>query len=241
MRGIDVSGRGTIDYAALKAAGYDFLIARAGYGSSIKQKDKGFDTHVQGAAAVGLHVGAYWFLYARSAPEAQQNGLCFSDVCKPYAGILDMPLYIDYEDDTTRYYEQETGQKETKLLATSYITLACAQLESKGWYTGYYVNLNYLMNRLHKEPLERYALWLAVWRNENKPPLEYKPGIWQYAGDATIKESNAPVDLNIGYVDYPTAIRNHGLNGFKTSGSGHDVYGGKDIRLNKNGTWSFLD
>ena len=211
MRGIDISAGSKVDFHALKNAGYEFVIARAGWGSFAKQKDGDFHDNVMKALAAGLHVGAYWFMYFRNLPEAQQNAVAFNEVLEPYRGMIDMPVYFDYEGDTTRYYEQNSGKKETKDLATSALSIAGYQMEKYGWYTGYYCNLDYMKNRFIVDDLEHFTRWLALWSSK-KPSTPC--AIWQSAGDVKIKEAAGKVDLNECYVDFPTTIRRNGLNGF---------------------------
>ena len=72
MNGIDVSyHQGKIDWKAVRQAGIDFAILRAGYGSSAAQKDKCFDANARGALEAGLHIGAYWFSYAVTPEDAR--------------------------------------------------------------------------------------------------------------------------------------------------------------------------
>ena len=212
MKGIDISAGSGVDFHALKKAGYEFVIARAGWGSYAKQKDGDFHNNVMQAAAAGLHVGAYWFMYFRNLPEAQQNAAAFNEVLEPYRGILDMPVYLDYEGDTTRYYEQNSGAKETKDTATAALNIACSQMERYGWFTGYYCNLDYLRNHFKEGDLVQYTRWLAYW-SSRKPDVACD--IWQSAGDAKIVEARGKVDHDECYRDFPTIIRRAGLNGFK--------------------------
>lgn len=213
MRGIDISaGSGRVDFKALKKQGYEFVIARAGYGSDVKQTDLNFHNYVAEALAADLHVGAYWFIYARTMDEADENAKCFLQVVERYKGLLDMPLYIDYEYDSTRYYEQETGKKETRESATEYIRRAAEHVEKSGYYSGVYLNPDYIRNHVNLNELNHYTLWLAEW-GTSKP--SYDCGIWQRAGDTKIPEASGGVDLNECYCDFPTVIRRLGLNGFK--------------------------
>lgn len=214
MKGIDVSGNGKIDFKALKAAGYEFAIFRAGYGSTIKQTDKGFHAHVGDALSAGLHVGAYWFIYARSVAEAEVNANAFLEVIEPWKGRLDMPMYIDYEYDSTRYYQEQTGKSETIQSATNIIRAAAAVVEENGYFTGVYLNPDYIKRHVNIGDLERYTLWLAEWKTGRSSP-SYICGMWQTDGDAHIPQANSPVDLNVCYTDFPTIIRKRGLNGFK--------------------------
>lgn len=213
MRGIDISGgTGKVDFKALKNVGYEFVIPRAGYGSNVKQVDKNFHNYVGDALAAGLHVGAYWFIYARTLQEAEQNANAFLEVVDGWRGRLDMPLYIDYEYDSTRYYEQKTGKKETRETATEYIERAAAVVERAGYYTGVYLNPDYIKNHVYFERLRDYTLWLAQWKVSGP---SYTCGIWQKSGDTKIPQATGNVDLNVCYRDFPTIIRRNGFNGFK--------------------------
>lgn len=215
MLGIDISsGSGNVDFKALKSAGYEFVIARAGYGSDVSQIDKRFDAYVADAAAAGLHVGAYWFIYARTVDEAVQNAKCFVEVCNKHRGRLDMPLYIDYEYDSTRYYEQEVGIRETRELATTYIRQAAAYVEKCGYYSGVYLNPDYIKNHVNLPKLSNFTLWLAQW-GALRP--SYSCGLWQTKGDTKIPEATGGVDINQCFVDFPSVIRRMGLNGFSAT------------------------
>ncbi|HHX57516.1 MAG TPA: glycoside hydrolase, partial [Clostridiales bacterium] len=64
-KGIDISyAQNNVDFAKVKADGFDFVIIRAGYGKFASQKDAMFESHYAGAKAVGLKVGCYWYSYA---------------------------------------------------------------------------------------------------------------------------------------------------------------------------------
>lgn len=213
MKGIDISeGTGNVDFKALKAAGYEFVIARAGYGSDVKQTDRRFHAYVGDALSAGLHVGAYWFIYARTLDEAEQNAKCFLEVVSGWKGRLDMPLYIDYEYDSTRYYEQETGIKEKRETATEYIRRAAEIVEAAGYYSGVYLNPDYIRNHVNLDNLRDFTLWLAQW---GVPEPSYKCDLWQTAGDTKIIQASGGVDLNECFEDFPTIIRRTGLNGFR--------------------------
>lgn len=250
MKGIDISAGSGVNFAALKNAGYDFVIARAGWGSAktLKQIDKDFHNNVMGAIAAGLHVGAYWFIYARTLPEAQENAVRFAETLEPYKGLLDMPVYIDYEYDSTRYYQEQTGNPETKDFATAAISTAALQMEQYGYFTGVYLNPDYIRNHVYLDDLTHFSLWLAEWKNPESKP-SYNCAMWQYAGDTKLSGiASGAVDLDICYQDFPTIIKNAGLNGFQSMLStepdfevgGHGIYG-KSIQIFENGTWRFVE
>lgn len=238
MVGIDISsGSGNINFHQLKNAGYEFVIARAGYGSDVKQVDSKFHSYVGDALAAGLHVGAYWFIYARTIDEAVENAKCFAEVLSGWRGRLDMPVYIDYEYDSTRYYEQETGVKENRAIATEYIRQAADYMEKRGYYSGVYLNPDYIKNHVDLQKLSHYTLWLAQW-GADKPA--YDCGIWQTAGDTKLvfNGSFCNVDLNRCYIDFPTIIRRNGLNGFKASDAPQADGKGKGVSGDK---WEVID
>lgn len=251
MYGIDISAGSGVDFKALKDAGYRFVIARAGWGSKKKdnQIDRDFHSNIEKALAAGLHVGAYWFIYARTVPEAQENALRFHEAIERYRGKLDMPVYIDYEYDSTRYYQDQTGQVESREFATAAINVAALQMEQLGWFTGVYLNPDYIKNHVKLDELRQYSLWLAQWKQFDNNPA-YACGMWQYSGDTYIQGvASGKVDLNVCYDDFPMVIREQGLNGFtrEISGiygdleiGGHGIYG-RAIRINENGTWEFVN
>ena len=72
--GLDVSEfQSAIDWPSAKQQGVSFVIVRAGFGNNISQKDKMFQSHVEGALASGLSVGAYWFGYAYTVDGAKKK------------------------------------------------------------------------------------------------------------------------------------------------------------------------
>lgn len=244
MKGIDISsGSGGVDFRALKNDGYQFVIARAGWGSSITQKDSRFDEYVRAALDAGMHVGAYWFIYCRSVEEARENARCFAEVLKPFSGRLDMPVYIDYEYDSTRYYNETVGG-ETRELATAFIDQSAQVMESMGYYTGVYLNPDYIKNHINLDQLRRYTLWLAEWKDSTKTP-SYDCALWQYAGDTRTPYASGGIDLDVCFqTDFPTIIRSGGFNGFPKDTtpsddvpSDHSTFFGHPVVFFEDGTW----
>ena len=97
MKGIDVyKGQGDIDFAKVKADGFDFVIIQAGYGKYAKQKDMLFERNYTNAKRNGMHVGAYWYSYATSAADALQEAKVFVEIIK--GKQFDMPVAFDIEE-----------------------------------------------------------------------------------------------------------------------------------------------
>lgn len=70
----------------------------------------------------------------------------------------------------------------------------------------------------------RYTIWLAHWVNQTNYSGAY--AIWQYSSKGKVAGINGNVDLDICYKDFPTVIKNKGLNGWaKSSTPAPDVLG----------------
>lgn len=196
--GIDISTFNTIDYANLKC---DFAIVRAGYGKYTKQKDDMFEKHYS-----NLHpkmpIGAYWYSYAMSADEAKQEAKACIEVIK--GKKFELPIYYDVE---------ESNQfKLGKAKVSEIIAAFCSELEKAGYYTGFYTSASWYNSVIDDNVKKKYACWIAHW-NVTKPNINGKYGIWQYKV-GQYSGCKGDVDLDYMYEDYPTIIKNAGLNGY---------------------------
>lgn len=203
MTGIDVSQwQGNVDFTKVKAAGYDFVIIRAGYGQYANQKDPYFEQNYNRASAAGLHVGAYWYSYADSIDSAKAEARTCLNVIK--GKRFDMPIYFDLE---------ETSQFNRGKSFCDSITVAfCSAIEAAGYFAGLYISRSPLQNNISPDVAKRYALWVA----EYGPRCQYNGaiGIWQNSSEYAVPGIAGNVDHDICYVDYPTIIKNAGLNGY---------------------------
>ena len=100
LKGIDVSeNNGYVDWNAVKAAGMDFAIIRLGFGN--RHLDTNFYENVNGALAVGLKIGVYYYSYALDEPAARSEARYMISVLKD-AGLtkdkIEMGLWFDMED-----------------------------------------------------------------------------------------------------------------------------------------------
>lgn len=203
MTGIDVSQwQGNIDFTKVKAAGYDFVIIRAGYGQYANQKDPYFEQNYNRASAAGLHIGVYWYSYADSIDAAKAEARTCLNVIK--GKRFDMPIYFDLE---------ETSQFNKGKSFCDAITVAfCTAIETAGYFAGLYISRSPLQNYISPDVAKRYALWIA----EYGPRCQYNGaiGIWQNSSTYVVPGISGDVDHDICYVDYPTLIKNAGLNGY---------------------------
>ena len=102
----------------------------------------------------------------------------------------------------------------TKELATSFVTAFCEEIERGSYWALNYTNPDFL-KRLYDEKLtERFGLWLAAWKLSSGTDLSEPPrrcDSWQW-GLGTVPGIAGAVDMDESYRDFPTVIRQAGLN-----------------------------
>lgn len=202
-KGIDVSEhQGKIDWKLVKEKGVEFAIIRAGYGMLESQKDKCFDFNYENAKANGIKVGAYWYSYAKSIQEAEQEADVFLKTIQ--GKQFEYPVYFDIEDKT----QENLGVQ----LLTDIALVFCNKVQSKGYYVGLYCNPNWIDYKLNKERLKVFDKWLAHWTDRPAYGSEFG-GLWQYSASGKINGIATDVDLNYSYRDYETLIKRLKLNG----------------------------
>lgn len=96
-----------------------------------------------------------------------------------------------------------------KSLNTEICAYTCEELEKAGYYAMIYCNLDWKNNKLYWKELSMYDLWLARW-NTSAPGV--KCGMWQFTSKDRINGINGYVDMSKAYIDYPTLIKQQGLN-----------------------------
>ena len=199
---IDVSTwQDNIDWSKVKADGVQGAIIRAGFGKVASQKDKKFERNYTNAKAVGMPIGAYWYSYATSVADAKKEAEVCLSILK--GKQFEYPIYYDLEDSSM------TGCGKSVL--TQIATTFCEALENAGYYVGIYSNPNWLKNYLDYNTVKKYTLWLAQW-GVSEP--SYECGLWQYSSSGSVSGISGRVDMNWGYQDFPTTIKNGKFNGF---------------------------
>lgn len=207
-RGIDVSAyQGNIDWRAVKASGIDFAIIRAGFGVSAGQIDAKFNQNVKNAKDAGVHIGAYWFIYALNEAQAIQNADAFASVLSRWKGYIDYPVAADYEYDSDNYAAR-CGVQISRELRTRIIFKFCERMEQHGYYCSNYMNPDYI-GKVDYAQLARFDLWLAIWGTD-KPTRDC--GMWQSSSSGSVPGINGRVDMDTSYRDYPSIIRGGALN-----------------------------
>lgn len=215
VRGIDVSKwQGAIDFAKVKAAGFEFVIIKAGgWSPSLGfYKDPYFEANYFGATNVGLGVGAYFYTseYFTGKEQGEKEAALFRDYI--VGKKFNYPVAVDVE-------EVGTGDKAG---VTEAVIAFCESMENAGYYiTIYASDISGFKERMNLNELSAYDKWVARY-NTMGPQYVTAYGMWQYGGSQNYIRnvkvdgvSSAACDQNFAYKDYPSIIVNAGLNGYK--------------------------
>lgn len=207
-RGLDVSEfQGTVDWEQVKAAGYQFAMLRAGYGFGTL--DQQFQRNAAECNRIGLPIGVYWFCYAISPETARQEADGCINAISSYR--LDYPICYDIKQATVNYAVQN-GVTLTPALATQIVQSFCNRIEERGYYTMFYSNRNFINTYFPTNLADRYALWYAYYNSQLDND---NCGMWQFTSQGSVPGINGDVDLDTGFIDYPSVIRKAGLNHLK--------------------------
>ena len=201
LKGIDVSyAQGVIDWEKVKASGLvDFAILRAGYGRETSQVDTQFERNYAACKRLGIPVGVYWYSYATTAAEAEQEAnVCLQTI---QGKQFEYPVAFDIEE--------AHSLPQADALSTAF----CTALENAGYYTAIYTFKSALESNFSAAVKNRYDIFLShIGVQQTDYAGSY--GLWQYSWTGCIPGISVDVDLDYAYKDYPTMIQNAGLNGF---------------------------
>lgn len=197
-----------LDWKKIKAAGYDFVIIKAG--STRTGKEPTFELDYEGARAAGLMVGAYYYTYSSTVEQT----LADAEKLLEYLDgkQLEYPIYFDLEDTTLI----PLGADRLTELCESFICF----MQKNGYYSALYTNNNWLRNILNTSKiLSLFDIWYARYPNADAPVWnEEKYGkqlsMWQYTQTGELEGLEGYFDLNYCYRDYPSIMKRWGLNGF---------------------------
>ena len=236
MKGLDISksnhATGTsssdikpLDWNALRAAGFDFVILKIG--STNSGKESTFEDDYIAAKAAGFKVGVYFYTYAKTVEETQADA---DKVIEWLQGKqLEFPVFYDIEDPSLEGLEKD--------LLTDMCVAFIERMQENFFYSALYCNNPWLNERLdNTRLLDKVDIWYARWwytssteitPNDTQFEWQEKYGkqlsMWQYACSGVIdgfKQStssnakNTHFDFNYCYKDFETVIKSNHLNGY---------------------------
>ena len=201
MKGIDVAKwNGNIDWNKVKAAGVEFAVLKVINKSN--KTEEAFVRNYAGAAAQGLHIDVYNYLYtitetaARTAAKAVVNTLAGRKVGKVWADAEDTCL-------------KNKGIKLVRIL-NAYKEV----IEAAGYEFGVYTGLSFYNSYI--KPYKEYIdcdFWIARYPSTKDmtitmdPPASKKPAIchnlwgWQHSSRGRVPGISGYVDMDICYTD----------------------------------------
>ena len=200
-KGIDVSKhQGVINWEKVKASGLvDFAILRAGFGKESSQIDVQFERNYSECKRLGIPCGAYWYSYAKTAAEAEQEAaVCLSVLAGKQ---FEYPIAFDIE-------EQASLQN-----ADALCQAFCSALESAGYYAAIYTFKSALESCIGGDIKSRYDMFLSH-VDVSRSSYAGNYGLWQYSWKGSVSGIVGEMDLDYAYQDYPAIIKASGLNGF---------------------------
>ena len=206
----------TINYAAT-AKDIDGVILRCGityWGAQNKDVDSCFEQHYAGFKAQGVPVGVYYYSAADSVAQAKLEAQKCLEIIK--GKQLEYPVYFDMENN----------ERQGNLSGAQRYEIADAFLstvEAAGYFVGFY-SYSAFIQKIGTEYFNKlkakYSIWLADYR---KIPASYTRDMWQYTSGGSVAGINGRVDLSYCYKDFPTIIKNAGLNGYTKAAAAKPV------------------
>ena len=184
----------TLDFAKIKKAGYDNIILRAGYGTTIDSK---FNEYATACKKNNINIVAvYWFIYATNLTEVKANANKCLEVIKAYKPKI---VLADFEYDTVN----KAAKKGVKLGAKecdSFTIEFCETVKKAGYIPGYYANTDYYNNMYSSAVKNKgYVFWLAHYKSDysyHEPPI--KCDFFQYTDRGTVPGiSGKKFDTNV--------------------------------------------
>lgn len=196
----------TVDFQKLKKAGVYGVIIRAGYGKLASQKDTRFEEYYAGAKAAGLHIGTYWYSYAKSANEVKTEMKVFMNVIKNKS--IDMFAAFDLEDRT----QSPLG----KTVLTEMASTALEYIHSSGYQAVLYTSASWLMDLISISKLPSYVkYWVACYTTKaiyNQYTSSSFCAMHQYTDTGKVDGVFTNVDMNYCYFDFISSNKNNNNN-----------------------------
>lgn len=201
VKGIDVSSwQGEIDWSKVSKQA-DFAIVRV-LEASVGEDDYAYN-NLKGCEENNLSAGCYWFSYALTPEEAEQEAQKVVDILDSYQQDfnvkLEYPIFIDIE------WSDQLALGENSI--REIVEAAAKVIENHGYTFGVYINSgNYEMVQGCG-----YPLWMTSSESYNKKTdfdkfkqdsfsILYKTNnektMWQYSQRGTIDGINGEVDIN---------------------------------------------
>lgn len=180
MNCIDVSEwNKEIDFNAVKNSGVDYVIIRAGFGSS--GVDKYYHINMEEAKNAGLKIGVYFYSYARDWDSATIEAEHCIDLISEYKNDIDLPIFYDVEEPCNISRVVDVCMAFINKL--NYYGYNAGIYTPASWYSAYFKDIS------------TDYIWIA-YTGETKPEW---CDIWQFSHNYSVDGVRGNVDANIVY------------------------------------------
>lgn len=193
--GIDVAGyQKDIDWNAVKADGIDFAMIRIGYRGATEGMlyvDDYYEDNFNGARAVGLDCGIYFFSQAITTDEAAEEAEFVLDNLD--GASLEYPIAFDSEVVTSLGSSRTVELTDEELTAIA--DAFCDRIEAAGYRTLVYGNARDLQS-YGIDAMTGRGIWWAEYDVE--APSHYTDIVmWQYTSAGEVDGISTSVDMNL--------------------------------------------
>ncbi len=210
-----------LDFEAIAAAGYDFVILKIGStprigsdGTPLGGIEPTFEADYAAAQAAGLDIGVYFYTYSTTSEGAAADAALVME----WLGerTLSYPIYFDLETVQV----EALGRRTATELCLAFIST----LQEQRYFGALYTNNRWLTTLLQTDKVTfLFDIWYARYPAGEGPYLWDEErygeqlGMWQYsdAGKIPAISETISFDLNYAYKDYPAIIATLGYNGWK--------------------------
>ena len=190
-KGIDISlFQPGADFPAIKAAGIDFVMLKAGQGRIPSEwnapfTDPYFERYIKAADAAGLFVGSYWYFMANTEAQVREEAAYYIALLRKYKFNHQLWAAVDVEDSHL------TGDRAA---LTARVKLFCDLVRAAGFRPMVYANSWWLESRF--ESPAGVPIWEANWSASARPS---RARMWQYTSTGKVGGINGNVDMNVAY------------------------------------------
>ena len=206
--GIDISQyQGGIDWAQVKAAGFDFVFIRVGtrgYESGSIYEDECWAENLKEAKEAGLDAGVYFFSGAVSEQEAEEEADYIIE--KLNGEPLELGIVLDVEtigSGTSRHDDLSAEQY------TANTSAFCERVRAAGYNPIVYSNIFWEATHYDMTKIGNYDVWYADYMTTPQTPYMYR--FWQYTDSGTVPGINGAVDLDVELIPKSDLVERHGV------------------------------
>lgn len=133
--------------------------------------DVNFEGYYNACREHGIAVGGYYITRATTVTDAVSEAKMVVDYLKSNGFEMDFPLFIDYENTATWYYEEEFNKIESSNNLAEIIRSVAEVFESAGYRFGIYSNRStriQIKSMAGEELINRYEAWIATNTEESR-------------------------------------------------------------------------